>query len=415
MERATVGSVEEHKPGRLGTFALKFISENSFTYKIFFGPDPHKVRPKVLFLLAGLSILQIAIWVIAVCVFRPYPSMVGTGALAYTLGLRHAVDADHISAIDNVTRKLLSNNQHPVCVGLFFSLGHSTVVFITSIIVAATANAVASNIEDFSEIGGLIGTSVSITFLILIAILNLVCMIGVIKTMKRVKKEGIYTEVDVEEYLANRGILGRFFRPVFRFVNASWKMYPLGFLFGLGFDTASEVTLLGITAVQGAQGMSMWLIILLPILFASGMALIDSLDSMLMLFTYTWAYVNPVRKLFYNLTITTISVVVAVVVALIELFSLIGEQLELDNGWWRFWYFLADSFEWIGIVIVGAFVITWGISAIVYRLAGYRNLEKEFDDFKPEKFQKQSVTDALPKDVEEGIKVELHSKKGEKN
>ncbi|OBZ88746.1 High-affinity nickel transport protein [Choanephora cucurbitarum] len=371
--------------GVLSRFALKFMSENSFGYKMFFGPDPHKVRFKVLLLLLGLSILQVVVWVIAVILFKPYPSMMGTGALAYTLGLRHAVDADHISAIDNVTRKLLNNNQHPVCVGLFFSLGHSTVVFITSIIVAATANAVANSIDHFSEIGGLIGTSVSIAFLVLIAILNLICMIGVIKTMRQVKKEGVYTEIDIEEFLSNRGILGRFFRPVFRFVNASWKMYPLGFLFGLGFDTASEVTLLGITAVQGANGMSMWLIILLPILFASGMALIDSLDSMLMLFTYTWAYVNPVRKLFYNLTITSISVVVAVIVALIELFSLIGEQLELDNGWWQFWYFLSDSFEWIGIIIVGAFIVTWFVSAVVYRLAGYRDLEREFDDYTPEK------------------------------
>jgi high-affinity nickel-transport protein len=155
-------------------------------------------------------------------------------------------------------------------VGLFFSLGHSTVVFITSIIVAATANAVAKNVDDFSRIGGIIGTSVSITFLVLIAILNIVCMIGVIKTMRRVKKEGVYTEVDIEEYLTNKGALGRFFYPVFKFINASWKMYPLGFLFGLGFDTASEITLLGITAVQGANGMPMWLIILLPLLFASG-------------------------------------------------------------------------------------------------------------------------------------------------
>lgn len=164
----------------------------------------------------------------------------------------------------------MNNNQHPVCVGLFFSLGHSTVVLITSIIVAATANAVANNIDNFSYYGGLVGTSVSIAFLTIIAILNLICMIGVVKTMRRVKKDGVYTEIDIEEYLSNRGILGRFFRPVFRFVNASWKMYPLGFLFGLGFDTASEVTLLGITAVQGAQGMSMWLIILLPLLFTSG-------------------------------------------------------------------------------------------------------------------------------------------------
>ncbi|KAI8328035.1 high-affinity nickel-transport protein-domain-containing protein [Blakeslea trispora] len=392
-----------HVPGFLGRFALRFMSENSFAYKIFFGPDPHKVRFKVLLLLLGLSVLQVVVWVVAVILFKPYPSMIGTGALAYTLGLRHAVDADHISAIDNVTRKLLNHDQHPVCVGLFFSLGHSTVVFITSIIVAATANAVANNIDDFSKIGGLIGTSVSITFLALIAILNLICMIGVIKTMRQVKKEGVYTEIDIEEYLSTRGILGRFFRPVFRFVNASWKMYPLGFLFGLGFDTASEVTLLGITAVQGANGMSMWLIIMLPILFASGMALIDSLDSMLMLFTYKWAYVNPVRKLFYNLTITSISVVVAVIVAAIELFSLIGSQLELDNGWWQFWYFLSDSFEWIGIIIVGAFILTWFVSAIVYRLTGYRDLEKEFDDYKPDKINLKIDS----KDIEEAIGTDM--------
>jgi high-affinity nickel-transport protein len=178
--------------------------------------------------------------------------------------------SDHISAIDNVTRKLLNNNQHPVCVGLFFSMGHSTVDFITSIIVAATANAVSNSIDNFSEIGGVIGTSISIAFLVLIATLNIICMVGVVKTMRQVKREGIYTELDLEDYLNNRGILGRFFRPVFRFVNASWKMYPLGFLFGLGFDTSSEITLLGITAVQGASGMSMWLIVLLPLLFASG-------------------------------------------------------------------------------------------------------------------------------------------------
>ncbi|CAO3701859.1 hypothetical protein G6F70_000824 [Rhizopus microsporus] len=399
--------MNEEKPayGTIEKVALKFMSELSFTYKIFFGPDPNKVRPKVLLLLAGLAVVNIVIWVISVIVFKPYPSMLGTGTLAYLLGLRHAVDADHISAIDNVTRKLLSSGQHPVCVGLFFSLGHSTVVFITSIIVAATANAVAKNVDDFSKIGGIIGTSVSITFLVLIAILNIICMIGVIKTMRRVKKEGIYTEVDIEEYLTNKGVLGRFFYPVFKFINASWKMYPLGFLFGLGFDTASEITLLGITAVQGANGMSMWFIILLPLLFASGMALIDSLDSMLMLFTYTWAYVNPVRKLFYNLTITSISVVVAIVVALIELFSMIGEQLELYNGWWRFWYFLSDSFEYIGIIIVSAFIITWVVSAIIYRLAGYRQLEREFDTYDPERIRKTALSDERLKVTDEKDKA----------
>ncbi|KAI8981531.1 high-affinity nickel-transport protein-domain-containing protein [Pilobolus umbonatus] len=336
--------------------------------------------------------------------------MIGTGTLAYVLGLRHAMDADHISAIDNVTRKLLNNGQHPVSVGLFFSLGHSTVVFITAIIVAATANAVADHIDDFSRVGGLIGASVSITFLVLIALLNIICMAGVIKTLRKVKRKGVYTEVDIEDYLNNSGILGRFFRPVFKFVDASWKMYPLGFLFGLGFDTASEITFLGITAIQGAQGMSMWLIILLPLLFTSGMALIDSLDSMLMLFTYTWAYINPIRKLYYNVIITAISVIVAVIVALITLFSLIGEELELDNGWWRFWYFLGDSSEWIGIIIVGAFILTWGVSSLVYRYAGYKDLEVEFDHYDPEKY-KVTAGDTSVKDLESGVLPESEDKK----
>ncbi|KAG0768580.1 hypothetical protein G6F57_001023 [Rhizopus arrhizus] len=400
----TEESKDNAQLGRLNSIALRFLTKDSFTYKIFFGPDPNKVRPKVLLLLAGLTCVNIAIWVVSIIVFKPYPSMVGTGTLAYLLGLRHAVDADHISAIDNVTRKLLSTGKQPVCVGLFFSLGHSTVVFITSIIVAATANAVANSIDDFSKIGGIIGTSVSITFLVLIAILNIICMLGVISTMRQVKREGVYTEIDIEEYLMKKGVLGRFFYPVFKFIDASWKMYPLGFLFGLGFDTASEITLLGITAIQATNGMSMWIIILLPLLFASGMALIDSFDSILMLFTYTWAYVNPIRKLFYNLTITSISVVVAIVVALIELFSMVGEQLELDNGWWRFWYFLSDSFEYIGIIIVGAFILTWIVSAIIYRFNGYKKLEREFDTCDPRKVKQ--VASKMSSDVEEGFSDE---------
>ncbi|KAG0169095.1 hypothetical protein DFQ30_003976 [Apophysomyces sp. BC1015] len=298
--------------------------------------------------------------------------------------------------------KLLNDGQHPVSVGLFFSLGHSTIVFVTSVIVAATANAVSNGVDNFSQIGGIIGTSISIAFLTLIAILNLIVLVGVIKTLRQVKREGVYTELDIQEYLNSRGLLGRFFRPVFRFVNASWKMYPLGLLFGIGFDTSTEITLLGITAIQGAQGMSMWLIILLPILFTAGMSLIDSLDGMLMLFTYTWAYINPVRKLYYNFTITTISVVVAILVALIEFFSLIGEQLHLENGWWQFWYTLSDSFEYIGIVIVGAFIVTWAVSAIVYRLLGYKALEREFDKHKPEEsvaVEEGQVEEKQPKDA----------------
>ncbi|KAI8373010.1 high-affinity nickel-transport protein-domain-containing protein [Radiomyces spectabilis] len=375
--------MDDHQPGKLGRLALKVMSEHSLIYKLFFGPDPYRVRWKVIMLFLTLLIINVVVWVVAVIVYKPYPAMLGTAAIAYVFGLRHAVDADHISAIDNVTRKLLNENQRPVCVGLFFSLGHSTVVFIAAIVLAAIGGAV-KDFEQFQKYGGIVGTSISIAFLTLIAILNTIVLVGVVKTLRRVKREGVYTEMDIEEFLSNRGLLGRFFRPLFRFIDASWKMYPLGFCFSIGFDTSTQIIVLGITATQAAQGMSMWLVIILPLLFASGMALIDSLDSLLMLFTYTWAYVNPVRKLYYNLTITSISVVVAVIVALIEFFSLIADELELENGWWEFWQTLADNFEWIGVAIIGAFIVTWVATAAIYRLFGYHHLEKQFDAQNPD-------------------------------
>jgi high-affinity nickel-transport protein len=288
-----------------------------------------------------------------------------------------------------------------VSVGFFFSIGHSTIVIITCIIVAATANAVAKGVENFSDIGSLIGTTVSITFLFLIGLLNVIVLVGICRTLRRVKREGVYTELDIEAYLARKGLLGRFFWPIFKFIDRGWKMYPLGVLFGLGFDTSTEIALLSITAIQGANGMPIWHIVILPFLFTAGkyndlqklspmrtiliasilgMSLIDTLDGMLMLFAYSWSYINPVRKLYYNIVITTISVSVAFLVALIEMFAIIGERMNYEGGFWDFIATLSNNFGIIGYVIIGAFVLSWLVSAIVYRLLGYHRLEKEFEE-----------------------------------
>ncbi|GAB5585383.1 hypothetical protein Unana1_00283 [Umbelopsis nana] len=364
---------EPHYPN----WVLKFAPKTSMLYRLFLGPDPLNIRRKIYIMTAIVVSFNVAVWVAAAIIFRTYPGLVGIAALAYTLGLRHAVDADHISAIDNVTRKLLGDGQRPVSVGFFFSLGHSTIVVVTCIVVAATANAVANGVQNFSEIGSLIGTSVSVSFLFLIGLLNVIVLVGICRALRRVKREGVYTELDIEAYLSRKGLLGRFFWPIFKFINRGWKMYPLGLLFGLGFDTSTEIALLSITAIQGANGMS----------------LIDTLDGMLMLFAYSWSYINPVRKLYYNIVITSISVTVAFLVALIEMFALIGERLGYEGGFWDFIAILSDNFGIIGYIIIGAFVLTWIVSAIVYRLSGYHKLEKDFDD--REKKQKDANVETV--------------------
>ncbi|KAJ2961936.1 hypothetical protein NQZ79_g2878 [Umbelopsis isabellina] len=374
---------------------LRIVPKNSVVYRLFLGPDPLRVRRKIYLMTFIVIAFNVSVWVAASILFKSYPNLIGTAALAYTLGLRHAVDADHISAIDNVTRKLLGDGQRPVSVGFFFSIGHSTIVIITCIIVAVTANAVAQGVENFSEIGSLIGTSVSITFLFLIGLLNVIVLVGICRTLRRVKREGVYTELDIEAYLARKGLLGRFFWPIFKFIDRGWKMYPLGILFGLGFDTSTEIALLSITAIQGANGMPIFHIIILPFLFTAGMSLIDTLDGMLMLFAYSWSYINPVRKLYYNIVITSISVSVAFIVALIEMFAIIGERMNYEGGFWDFIATLNDNFGIIGYVIIGAFVLSWLVSAIVYRLLGYHKLEKKFED------KRNGPEDAVGEEVQE--------------
>ena len=318
------------------------------------------------FLLAG----NLAAWAWALLVFGDRPLLLGTALLAYGFGLRHAVDADHIAAIDNVTRKLMQEGQRPITVGFFFALGHSTVVTLASAGVAVSATLLAGHFEWLKAVGGLIGTSVSALFLFAIAGANLVVLHSIWRTMRSVRRGGAYVEQDFDLLLNSRGFLARLFRPVFGLVRRSWHMFPLGFLFGLGFDTATEVALLGISATEAAKGMSVWSIMVFPALFAAGMSLIDTTDGVLMLGAYNWAFVKPMRKLTYNFTITLVSVVVAVMVGGVELLGLLGDRLNLAGGVWTIVDRLGDASGSLGLVVMLAFMAAWICSIVVYRYKG---------------------------------------------
>ena len=333
------------------------------------------LRPRLIGIYAILIVANIAVWLWALAVFRDQPVLLGTALLAYGFGLRHAVDADHIAAIDNVTRKLMQAGQRPVSVGFFFALGHSTVVILAAAGIAATATALSAHFEQFKSVGGVIGTLVSAGFLFVIASVNLVILRSVWLIYRHVRRGGVYVDADFDLLLNSRGVLARLFRPMFRLVGKSWHMFPLGFLFGLGFDTATEVALLGISATQAAKGISIWSIMVFPALFAAGMSLIDTTDGVLMLGAYDWAFVKPIRKLYYNLTITSVSVIVAFLIGGIEALGLIGDQLGLSGWFWDGIGSLNDNFNNLGFIIIGVFIAAWAVSVIIYRYKGLDDLE----------------------------------------
>ena len=322
-----------------------------------------------------LIVANVAAWVWALTAFRHYPLLLGTALLAYSFGLRHAVDADHIAAIDNVTRKLMQEGKRPVAVGFFFSLGHSTIVILATVVIAATALAFKDKFDVMRSIGGVIGTAVSALFLLAIALINVAILLNVYRTFQRVKAGEPYLDEDLNMLLAGRGLMARIFRPMFRLIRRSWQMYPLGVLFGLGFDTATEVGLLGIAAAGAAKGMSIWSILVFPALFTAGMSLVDTTDSILMLGAYGWAFVKPIRKLYYNMTITFVSVLVAVLVGGIEALGLLADQFGLKGVFWEDISALNDNFGMLGYVIIGMFVVSWIVAALIYRLRGYDRLE----------------------------------------
>src|SRR5487761_2229058 len=279
---------------------------------------------------------------------------VGTGVLAYTLGMRHAFDADHIAAIDNTTRKFMSEGKRPLSTGFWFSLGHSSVVFALTILIGLGARALGSQVRHANSplhhYGTLVGTMVSGGFLYLIASLNLVILVGIVKLFVTMR-HGRYDDSELEKHLNARGFMMRFFGPIARSVDAPWKMYPLGVLFGLGFDTATEVAFLVLAGTSVAAGMPLWAILSLPLLFAAGMSILDTIDGSFMNFAYGWAFSKPVRKVFYNITITGLSVAVALIIGTIELGGLVATQLGLSGS---FWAWLENvNINIIGFVIVG--------------------------------------------------------------
>ena len=325
-------------------------------------------------LYAILILANLAAWTAAFLAFSDRPVLLGTAALAYVFGLRHAVDADHIAAIDNVVRKLMQEGKRPFSVGFFFSLGHSTIVVLAAVAIAASAAVFQNRLDAFHAIGGVIGTAVSALFLLAIGIVNLFVLKGVWAGFHRVRRGEQLIEEDLNQLLSGHGFIARFARPLFGMIGRSWHMYPLGFLFGLGFDTATEVGLLAISATQAAQGLPIWSVLLFPALFTAGMALIDTTDSVLMVGAYGWAFVKPIRKLWYNMTITAASVAVALFIGGLEALGLISDKLGLTGGLWDLVGALNGSLANFGFAVIGIFIAAWVVSLLVYRWKGYDRL-----------------------------------------
>jgi high-affinity nickel-transport protein len=291
----------------------------------------------------------------------------GIGITAYTLGLRHAFDADHIGAIDNTTRKLMAEGQRPLSVGFFFSLGHSTVVFVLGVLVVFGVRGLSGALEDdgsaLHTATGLVGPAVSGSFLFLIGMLNLVILVNILGIFRRMRR-GDFDEQELEHELQARGFMNRFYGRATRAVRKPWQMYPLGLLFGLGFDTATEVGLLVLAGGAAASGLPFYAIICLPILFAAGMSLFDTIDGAFMNFAYGWAFSKPIRKIFYNLTVTGLSVAIALGIGSIELLTVFAEKLSLTGGLWD--VVAGLDLNSVGYIVVGLFVATWALALAVW-------------------------------------------------
>jgi high-affinity nickel-transport protein len=293
------------------------------------------------------------------------PTFWGLGLLAYSFGLRHAFDVDHIAAIDNTVRKLIQQKQNPLGLGFFFSLGHSSVVFLMVIAIAFSVHWIQSKMPQMEEVGGLIGTTISGSFLIFIGIINIVILVNLYKVFQKLRKGAVQPDI-LEELLEIKGFFSRLISPFYRLIKKSWHVYPIGFLFGLGFDTASEVGLLAITAGAAKSSISIFGILSLPLLFAAGMSLLDTADGMIMTKAYRWAFNTPIRKIYYNFTITSLSVAAAMLIGIVELAQAISKKLNLQSGFFQWVNEL--NFAYLGYLLVGLFILTWGISVMVWKV-----------------------------------------------
>jgi high-affinity nickel-transport protein len=331
--------------------------------------SPHQGR-KIAAIYVLLFAANAAVWTWAFIALSAHPTLLGTAMLAYVLGLRHAVDADHIAAIDNVVRKLMQEGKRPVAAGLFFSLGHSLVVAVAVAVIVGTAFALQGRLHPFKVIGSVIGTGTSAFFLLTIAAVNLIILRGVWRSFQRARRGEPVAEHELDQLLSGRGLLARIFRPLFRMVTRSWHMFAIGFLFGLGFDTATEITLFTVAGSQASDGMSFGTVMIFPALFAAGMTLVDTSDSVLMVGAYGWAFLNPIRKIWYNLTITAISALVAMLIGGIEALGLVASKLELAGGFWDVVGRLNSGLAGFGYVVIAIFVASWIVSLLIYRWSG---------------------------------------------
>jgi high-affinity nickel-transport protein len=314
---------------------------------------------------SAVGLLHLIGWGLFLYYSRSNPALAGLGTLAYTFGLRHAFDADHIAAIDNTTRKFLQDGKRSLGVGFFFSLGHSTIVLSLTTGLAVAAATVKSSIPTFQDWGGYVGASVSGTFLWIIGILNLLVLLDIARIYREMRR-GAYDEQRLEQHLLERGLMNRFFiGKLARRIRSSWQMYPLGVVFGLGFDTASEVGLLAISAGVATKHVPILAVLSLPILFAAGMSLMDTADGAFMSKAYGWAFANPIRKVYYNLTVTSLSVAVALVIGSVELLQVLSAKLGLSDGFWG--WINALDFGKLGYAVVGLFLLTWAVSVVVWK------------------------------------------------
>ncbi|QGZ55413.1 HoxN/HupN/NixA family nickel/cobalt transporter [Paraburkholderia acidiphila] len=324
------------------------------------------LRTRLIALYAALIAANLGAWAWALIAFRHYPLLLGTALLAYGFGLRHAVDADHIAAIDAVTRKLMQQGERPLGVGLAFSLGHSTVVILATLGIALTALSLHGRFEQFHEIGSTIGTLVSSTFLLALACVNLVILRDVWMRYRRAQ-QGDDATLAAAAAPAPAGLFSRALRPLFALVTKSWHLYPVGVLFGLGFDTATEIGLLAIAAAEAGKGLPMYSILVFPALFTAGMTLVDSTDNVLMVHAYGWAMDDPRRKLYYNASITFVSALVAIVIGGVEALGLIADKLGASGGAWTVIAGLNERFGELGYGIVAAFIACWIGSVLFHR------------------------------------------------
>ena len=329
--------------------------------------DPGEVNDRARLLFGGLAVANVAAWSWAWANFHARPDLLAAAALAYVFGLRHAVDADHIAAIDNVTRRMVHDGKRPLGVGLFFSLGHSTVVAIACLMLAVATSTLKPRLATLHALGGLIGASISALFLIVIALTNLSALVSLHRMMRLVRRGGAIEAGELDTVLSQRGLLGRILGQAVKLMSSSWRMYPLGFLFGLGFDTATEIGLLAIAASNSAGALPVGAVMAFPALFAAGMSSVDSLDSVLMLKAYSWAATDPMRKLRYNFAVTLLSVVAALAVGGIEVVGLLGQHLGLKGPGWQLVDALSAHFGLIGAAIVAACLGTWLVGLAAYR------------------------------------------------